>query len=102
MEAITATTPKSRLLSVLFGDIWLGIRIPRIQIFIIAFALAIIWTYNTEQVVKLNLEGNADVWGYGQISAMILSVAAVAGVSQLFVQAMSAKRYVLCFIYCMG
>ncbi len=71
----------------------LALRIPRIQRFALATLFASIWTYDTERVVKLNLQRNANDWGYGQISAIILTVPSVAGVVQMFVNARKAEKY---------
>ena len=43
--------------------------------------------------MKLNLQRNANNWGYGQISAMILTFPSVAGVVQMFVNAREAEKY---------
>ncbi len=71
----------------------LALRIPRIQRFLLALIFASIWTYDTERVVKLNLQSNANEWGYGQISAMILTVPSVAGVMQMVINSGKADEY---------
>ncbi|PVH88446.1 hypothetical protein DL98DRAFT_580851 [Cadophora sp. DSE1049] len=78
----------------IFHAIWKAIQVPRIHRFIIGAGFAIIWTYDTEQVVKDNLDTNANEWGYGQISAMILSAPSVVAVMQMFIDAWNEDRCV--------
>jgi hypothetical protein len=76
-------------------DFRLALRVPRVQRALIAFTVAAIFTYDTEKLVKLNLASNANEWGYGQISAMILCTPSVAGVLKLFASAWKSNRFVI-------
>lgn len=78
----------------LIRDARIAVRIRRVQRSVLALIVAAIFTYDAEKVVQLNLQDNANDWGYGQIAAMILIGPSVAGVIQLFVSSWKTEEYV--------
>lgn len=79
-------TTKSRWLRRVWDDSILTTRVPRAQRAMIGVALIVRWAIATEWMVKTNVTQNANEWGFGQISALILSVPAVASLVKLLLR----------------
>ncbi|ORX95706.1 hypothetical protein BCR34DRAFT_194029 [Clohesyomyces aquaticus] len=67
----------------IWTDTKIALRVPRVHRAFVGLVMAVLWAIATERAVAANVSKDANNWGYGQISSIILSVPAFASLVRM-------------------
>lgn len=66
-----------------WSDLRMASMAPRFQRMLIALGFSVVYIYNTEYTVRINLDDGASAWGFGQILSMATAVPFMASIIEL-------------------